>query len=457
MNRLIRNFAMGLLTLVVVAGCSANSGSTPNQRGGQASRAVPVEVTKVEEVDFSVPVSLSGRLEASQAVDVVSKATGRVKQVMVKVGDFVKAGQPIIALDGEEMQIEMQRAEASLLSSKARYTSAIEGTDEETLAQSENTLKDLENKYEAAKLELERSEALYREGAISSAEIEQVRMALSTAQINLENQKQRLNLEKKGPSQAELDAANAELKQAEADYALAKLNMQNMTILAPIDGIVGSVAADVGANVSNNGVVGQIVNMETMMVLAKVSEGQVGQFEVGQPVQVTISSADLTVEGAITSVSPVADSTKAYPIEIEIPNQDMKAKAGMVASIEVQGVPRRSLVVPREAVVTRGADSYVFIVEEEKAKQIQVTTGETDGERVEIVTGLQGGEDVVVQGQNTLVTEAAVTVIGPNQPQESTGSTPENNEAPAGTGNGQPAAAPGNRSGNPQTSEAPRG
>lgn len=454
MSSTIRKITMGLLALAVVTGCSANP-ENANRRTGQAQRAVPVEVKKVTQEEFAVQLSLSGRLEAIQQVDVSSKATGRIQQLLVKVGDSVHSGQPIAVLDGQELQIQLQKAQAAMLSAKARYTEATEGTDAETLAQTENSLTDLQNKYNAAKIDLQRAETLFKEGAISTAEVEKARLALTTALTNLENQKQKAKLEKKGPTQSALEQAAAQLKQSEADYALSQLNVANLTIKAPIDGIIGSLPVTVGDNVSNNSVVAQIINIATMKVTAKASEGQVGQFHPGQSVTVKVPSANLTVEGKITSVSPLADSSKSYPIEIEIANPDLRAKAGMVASIEAKGNSHKAVVVPREAVITKGQDSYVYVVEENKAKQVNVTPGESDGERIEILTGLKGGEEVVVQGQNTLVANAAVIVIDPNQSAESQGKQRGKRENSGGH-NGQPAA-PANRTGNPEPSAAPKG
>lgn len=446
---------MGLLVLAVAAGCSSNPENS-NRRTGQAARAVPVEVKKVAQEEFAVNMSLSGRLEAIQQVDVSSKASGRISQLLVKVGDPVKSGQPIAVLDGQELQIQLQKAQASLLAAKAKYTEATEGTEAETLAQTANSLADLQNKANAAKVDLERAEALFKEGAISTAEVEKARLALATAMTNLENQKQKASLEKKGPTQAELDTAIAQLKQSEADYALSQLNVANLTIKAPIDGIIGSLSATVGDNVSNNGVVAQVINMSTMKVTAKASEGQVGQFEKGQTVAVKVPSANLTVNGKITSVSPLADSSKSYPIEIEVANTNMRAKAGMVASIEVKGNPHQAVVVPREAVITKAQSSYVFVVEENKAKQVTVTTGESDGERIEILSGLKGGESVVVQGQNTLVANTTVAVIDPNQASDTSSDKKAGNREKSATGSEKPAA-PANSTGNPEPSATPKG
>ncbi|KQL43574.1 hypothetical protein AN963_29475 [Brevibacillus choshinensis] len=474
MNRTIRNITMGLLVLAVVSGCSSNPENS-NRRNSQAARAVPVEVKKAVQEEFAVQMSLSGRLEAIQQVEVPSKATGRVQQLLVKVGDQVKSGQPLVVLDGEELRIQMQKAQASMMSAKARYTEATEGTEAEVLAQTANSLADLQNKANAAKVDLDRAQKLFNEGAISTAEVEKARLALASAQTNLENQKQKAQQEKKGPTQASLDSATATLKQSEADYALSQLNVSNLTIKSPIDGVIGALTATVGENVSNNAVIAQVINISTMKVTAKASEGQVGQFEPGQSVSVKIPSANMTVNGKITSVSPMADTSKSYPIEIEVANTDLRVKAGMVASVEVKGNPHKVIIVPREAVITKAQSSYVFVVEGDKAKQVTVTTGESDGTKIEILTGLQGGESVVVQGQNTLTANATVAVIDPNQAKNAAGKKSGNHGQGNGAGwqggqggqgskggqatpGGQsnPAGQP-NSTGNPEPSAAPKG
>lgn len=87
----------------------------------------------------------------------------------------------------------------------------------------------------------------------------------------------------------------------------------------------------------------------------------------------------------------------------------------MIASIEMTGKPHDALIVPREAIISRENEDYVYIVQEQKAKLVPVKRGESDGERVEILEGLSGGEEVVVKGQNTLADGSSVVVIDPNQ------------------------------------------
>jgi HlyD family secretion protein len=408
-------FVIAVTVLGLIAGCAPQQ-NNPGARMGQSQRAVPVEVKKAGREDFHLAITLSGRLEASQQVEITSKATGRIKQIHVKIGDQVKAGQPILTLEGEEVRIQLQRSEAALQSARARYTEALEGTPEETLVQSQNTLADLQIKYEAAKKELERTEALFRQGAISAAELEKARTNFASASTSLENQKQKLKLDQKGPTRSTIEAALAQLKQAEADYALAKLNAANLVVKAPIDGVIGSLSVTTGGNVSSNTAIAQLINISVMKVKTQATESQIGQIKTGDSAEVKIPSIGYATTGKITAVSPLPDSSKSYPIEMEIANPDLRLKAGMIASIEIKGQPRKALVVPREAVISKDQQTYVFVVAEGKAKQVNVKTGESDGERMEILEGLQGGEEVVVTGQNTLVEGVPVVVIDPNKP-----------------------------------------
>ncbi len=407
--------AVSVIILGLMAGCSSQQ-TGQGARSGQSQRAVPIEVKKAATEDFGVKLSLSGRLEATQQVAVTPKASGRIKQIHVNIGDQVTAGQPLVTLDGEEASIQLQRSQASLLSAQAKYTEALEGTPEETLLQTQNTLTDLQNKYNAAKKELERNEALYEEGAISVAEYEQAKDAMVSATTSLENQKQKLKSDQKGPTKAELDSATAALKQAQADYALAQLDAGNLVVKAPIDGIIGALPVTTGSNISTNTEIAQLINLSTMKVKTQATESQVGMFQNGQTVDVLISSTNVTTKGTITSVSPLADDSKSYPIEIEIDNPNSRLKVGMIASVEMTGELHKALVVPREAVVSKDKENLVYIVEQEKAKQVKVKLGESDGENVEILEGLTGTEEVVVKGQNTLVDGSTVVVIDPNQP-----------------------------------------
>ncbi len=414
MRRLNQAIAMAVI-LAMVAGCSSKPAPT-EKRMNQAARAVPVEVKKAAVEDFRMSLSLSGRAKAKEQVDLTSKASGRIKQLLVRVGDPIKAGQAIAQLDDEEGKVQLQKAQASLLLAKARYDEAREGTRAENLAQSQNQLIDAQNKFDSARKDYERTQTLFKEGAVSAADLDKAKAALDSATTTLENQKLKLKLDQEGPTQTSIEAAEASYKQAQADAALSQLTFDNYTIKSPITGVVGSLPVDVGGTVSGSTVVAQIVNMNSMIVQTHVSESQVQMVHNDQSVEVKVAAIDLATKGKVTAVSPIADSTKSFPVEIEIPNPDLKIKVGMVASISLQGEPHKSVVVPREAVISSEKKNYVYVVDGDVARQVEVTVGESDGERIEVLSGLSGGEDVVTKGNNTLTEGTPVVVFDPNKP-----------------------------------------
>lgn len=421
MARTFRTISVVVIIIIIslLVGCSPSNQTNSAARGRNAQmRAVPVEVKPAEEKDFGLTFSLSGRVEANQQVDVPSKQSGKVSQVFVRVGDHVKAGQPIVQLDGEEIQIQLKRSQAALLSANSRYEDAKKGTQEESLVQTQNSIADLENKYNMAKRDLERSEKLFKEGAISQEEVESARLQASSALTTLENQKQKLKLDQKGPTKSTIDAARAQVMQAEADLALQSLNAKNLVIKAPIDGVIATLPVTIGETVSNGKVITQIIDTSVMKVKSQVDESKVALFQNNQTVDIEVAAVGVKTKGKIVSVSPIADDTRSYPIEIEIPNTDRKIRVGMIASAETKGEQRKALVVPREAVIFKEQAYYVFTVEDNKAKQVKVEVGESDGERIEILKGVKPGYQVIVKGQNMLVTDADVTVIDPNKKEQ---------------------------------------
>ncbi|MCK9911812.1 hypothetical protein MXD81_21840, partial [Microbacteriaceae bacterium K1510] len=84
--------------------------------------------------------------------------------------------------------------------------------------------------------------------------------------------------------------------------------------------------------------------------------------------------------------------------------------------VEMKADPRKAIVVPREAVISTNQQNYLYVVEDDKAKQVKVEVGESDGKRMEILSGLNGGEQVVVKGQNTLSPGSPVAIFDQNKP-----------------------------------------
>ncbi|WP_164553261.1 efflux RND transporter periplasmic adaptor subunit [Brevibacillus marinus] len=399
-----------LSTLLVMTGCSAAMETTAKQQ--RAQQAVPVEVMTAAVQPFSETSTFSGRLEAMQEVTVSPQASGQIAQILVKVGDAVKAGQIIARLDETDLKLDLQKAEEALALAEARYEEGKNPARPETLAQLENSLAEAKAKYEAAQKNLERNQALFAEGAVSAQVLEDAEMQLLSAKTAYENLQRSLEMEQSGPTEASLKVLEIQLEQARTDYAIAQSNYQHAAITAPIDGVIAELPVSVGQSVGTGTAIATIADIRTMKVVTSVSESQVGTISPGQTFQVEVAAIDYRTEGTVLTISPKADESKRYPIEISIPNPQGKAKAGMLASLTLNSKQREAILVPSEAIVKNDNNkTYLYVVENNTAKQVEVTTGASAGDKTEILSGLTAGQQVIVKGQNTLYPGSPVTIV----------------------------------------------
>lgn len=151
------------------------------------------------------------------------------------------------------------------------------------------------------------------------------------------------------------------------------------------------------------------------MVKANLSEQDITKVKVGTAVKVNIPILGKEVEAKVSAVSPVMNSQlKAYPIEISIPNPSNELKADMVVNVTFAGQvsgKEEELIVPRKAVFEREGKKFVFRIEDEVAKQVEVTTGEETSDQIVIKSGLAEGDKVVVKGQTLLQDGKKVSII----------------------------------------------
>jgi RND family efflux transporter MFP subunit len=188
---------------------------------------------------------------------------------------------------------------------------------------------------------------------------------------------------------------------------------QPAPVPSTLNGIVGRVYLDRGAEVGLNTPVVLVVDDSVMLVRAEVPERYAGRIAVGQRVRVQVAArSDGDVPGRISRVSPVVDAaTRAVPIEVTLINPPGILKSGMFASLSVVTASRAgALTVPVDAMV-EGGDAAVFVVADGKAQRRPVTPGIRSETAVEILSGLLEGDSVVVFGLYGLEDGSPVEIL----------------------------------------------
>ncbi|MDD4238548.1 MAG: efflux RND transporter periplasmic adaptor subunit [Desulfotomaculaceae bacterium] len=357
-----------LLIVLVLGGCGKKD--TPLEEV-----LVPVEITKAQVADLAHTVNTSGEIMAGAEAAVAPKASGRVTAVHVKVGDQVRQGQVLFELDATEAR------NAKTLSA-AGVNVAMSGVN-----RAQQTLTDAELNYN-------RMKELFEAQAVSRTQFEQAESGLNNARIGLQ-------------------LAQEQVVQSEATNQNALDNYNNFTVTSPLTGLVASVGIENGEMASPQATAVTVVQLDTVKTKLQLSENVIVSIKPGVEVSVTINSLNKTVNGTVISVAPKADpSTRAFPVEIQLNNEQGDIKAGMVAQLNLEtGISKGAVVMPADAVLERDGQYFVYAVEDGKAKEIAVKTGVTSGQLVEITEGVQEGQDIIVKGNHLVTDGQAVEVV----------------------------------------------
>jgi RND family efflux transporter MFP subunit len=213
--------------------------------------------------------------------------------------------------------------------------------------------------------------------------------------------------------ESQLMLAQAQVRQAQADLAELKIRQQQTQVQAPLSGWIGRRYVDAGALVNTNSPIVNVLDLSTMITEVKVPEERMGSLSPGSRAFVSIDAlGGQTFQGTVARIAPVLDAaTRSGSVQVEIPNPGGRLKAEMSARIQMEmGTERRAVVIPRDAVVMRGSQTGVNVLEGDRVRFQSIQTGITTDQGVEVVLGLQVGTVVVTRGSQGLQDGAVVEV-----------------------------------------------
>ena len=383
---------IALMALGLLAGCGA---SKPTE--AVEEKYIPVEVEVIGKKTLVNTAILSGKVSSETDVAVVPKVPGKVESVNVKVGDSVHAGQVLFSLETTDLNNNYQLAEARYQTGKEQWDNAKSSLERTKVLAAE--------KIADAQKNLANTKALYDAGAASKSQLDQVELALKDVESMYASQIEALSVQ----------ASDASLKLAEVQLNQAREALNNAIVTAPVDGIISQVNVQVGNMASSAQAAVSLTNTNTVYSSLSVAENLVNRLAQGQEVKVTVPSvSEQSFVGKIEHISPASDpQTRLYPLKITLDNPEGLIKPGMFAKVELVTDEKADVMsVKSEAVVLKNEKTIVYVVQEEKAVSKEVVTGLDTGVDIEILQGLNPGDQVIIKGQ-TLVDEGhKVKVVG---------------------------------------------
>jgi len=374
----------------------------------QVSEEPALETAPVSRGDIVITVDGSGSLTPSAEVELSFGGSGVVAELLVAVGDRVQAGDVLARLDDGAARRQLAEAELSLEQAEAQLSSArvAAGTSSDNLLSSRIELEQAQSAVEAAQeayreaMDPARDWELYRRGANLESEREAAEDALWRAQQDLELAQASYDLTREG-AWNDLQAAGWELEAAQLALEAAQQDLEDTVLLAPIDGTVMSIGADVGEASASPMVT--LADLASPLICFWVEETDMSAVAVGSAINVVFEALpDETFVGQITRVDPAletVDNTLAVQVwaTLEGGESPVRFLSGMTVEVEViAGEARDVLLVPLQALREIGEDQYaVFIVRPDGELEMrQVEVGLQDYVNAEVRSGLEPGETV---------------------------------------------------------------
>ncbi len=313
----------------------------------EKNETVSVVAVPVAKAAIKNNFSSTGNFISFREITIASLVAGKVHHINVSQGDDIAEGQLIVKLDTDLIEADLLAADASLAKTKR---------------------------------DLDRYEELAPRGGVTPQQVDEVRLAY---------------------------------KNAESKVATVKKQLSNANIKAPFNGTVNARYVEPGSFLAAGGKIIELVDVSSLKMTVAVSEAEVLKLKKGQSVNVSADVlSDVVFNGKVIFIGVKADNSLRYPVEILVKNSSTKTlKAGMYGTAEFTfSDSREALVIPRDAIAGSLKEPKVYNILNGKAVLKGITIGSIGDFGVEVLKGLEAGDQVITDGQINLSDGSIVTV-----------------------------------------------
>jgi RND family efflux transporter MFP subunit len=387
----------GLLTVTILLSLAIFSASCKSDYPASGKAASPdnksaprqVKTAKVVEMPIGETVTVNGTLNAYDHMTISVKVPGRLQTISVDLGSVVRKGQVVAQLEQQDYNLRVQQSEAALAQARARLGLSPDGADDRVSAEETGTVRQAKAVLDDAKLKRDRAAKLVEQGVVSRAELDTAdsdyKVALSRYQDGLEEIRNRQGL----------------LAQRRSELALAKQQLADTFVYAPMDGVVQEKKATAGEYLAAGAPVVDVVRIDPLRLRVEVPERESHSVRNGQSVRVTVEGDPNSYLGYIKRLSPtISEQNRVLAVEADVKNDGRLRPGAFVRAEIVTNQAGSAVTVPSSALVTFAGIDKVIVVENGKAVEKPVTVGRRGSDWVEIQAGVDVGQTVVLDPGN---------------------------------------------------------
>lgn len=395
-----------ILIVVIFIMIAAAIGTATALKGKE--QGVEVDVLTLEKGNITVTVPANGILEEVEKQIIYAENSAKVLSIEVEEGDIVTPGQVLALLDGEDLEIQLAIKKQTLEMNKIDLAKLEKNYEEEKAGQRRQMESSL-RKLQDAKEDLERNQELYKHGAISQQEYRNSERAYEEAVRNYEEIEGKQDTLMFDIEKMRKNIAITELEIAEIEKRIEK---QEGKLVSSIDGVVTAIHVEEGSFVNTSNPSFVISNIDDLSIEINVSEYDISKVQIGQEVEIETDAVSGRVfKGVVEKIAPVAKimatgqtNETVVPVTIKVEETDHLLKPGYsvktrIICQEKEGV----LIVPFDAVITEANGAkIVFVVKEDILHKVEVQTGIESDFDIEVIAGLEEGDQIVLNPSMTL-------------------------------------------------------
>jgi RND family efflux transporter MFP subunit len=350
---------------------AACGGGEHQAHEGEALPTVSVSAVTADEAAWPASYEAVGTVRARVAATVSAKVMGYVREVQVDAGDRVHAGQSLITIDSRDLDAGLRRSQAGLNEAKS------------AMSEVDSAISAAGAQLELAQATFRRMTDLHDKNSITEQEFDEASARLRMAEANVEM------------AQSKKSQLTEKIQQAQEAVASAEIMKSYAEITAPFEGTVTNKMVEPGNLTAPGAPLLTIEQAGSYRLEARVEESRLPSIRTGDEVEVELDALSETLTARVSEIVPAVDaSSRAFLVRINLPNRP-NLRSGLFGRARFATGEQSAVVVPEDAVVSRGQVRLVYAIEGGHARGRLVTLGQTRDGMVEVLSGLAGGERIV--------------------------------------------------------------
>ena len=398
---------------------------TPLKEDHEEPKTITGETLVVKTQLFQDKLSLIGKIEPLDQMEVISPLEGPIQEKHFEYGELVNKGQVLLVLDTTKEKVNYREASSSYIKTQQRVNKLQHWeTDPEVTMARRNLLK-AQYTLESTQRELTETQRLLDKGIVPASELENLKRRAQNEKLDYQSMQEQLQLILEQGSAENLRIAKLDLKNAQFRQQEIEQRIKNARVISPIDGVVLSptkrdedtpTEIQRGSFVKQEQVLFIIANMAGFLIKAKVDEVEISKLQINQKVTITGDAFEnITLEGAISWISSQAnqdtssydESASLFPVTIAVKKltavQKKHLRLGMSTKMAVILAEKPdAILIPFKALFNEEKETFVFKLDQnEQPQKVAVKTGKTTVDSVEIVEGLKAGDQLVIENNTT--------------------------------------------------------